>query len=69
MEKIKSNKRIQLKGKIIETFERNGESFVKIYLEPSYLEISAKNLVHAHLGDNIQIKTLMTIEEININFN
>jgi hypothetical protein len=67
--KIKSNKRIQLKGKIIETFERNGESFVKIYLEPSYLEISAKNLVHAHLGDNIQIKTLITIEEINVNFN
>jgi len=53
-----------VKGKVIEIFQREGESVVRVSVDAFYLDLPSDSLPDAHLKESVVIKGNMTIAEV-----
>ena len=59
---------IKLKGEIAEVFEKNGQRYVKVSLNPCLIELTLEGSPEMQLGDTVVIDTKMAIEGIEVLF-
>ncbi len=54
-----------LQGEVVEIVEKDGNRFARVVVEPrNVVDITAGSLKDAHLGDQILIEALITIQSV-----
>ena len=68
MMEISKSQDIKLKGEIAEIFDKNGQRFVKVSLNPCLIELTLEGSPEMQLGDTVVLSANMVIEGMEITF-
>ncbi|MBZ5553641.1 MAG: hypothetical protein LAO21_13035 [Acidobacteriia bacterium] len=68
MMEISKPQDLKLKGEIAEIFDKNGQRFVKVSLNPCLIELTLEGSPEMQLGDTVVLSANMVIEGMEITF-
>lgn len=65
MKELIQHKQIEIKGKVVEDYFKEGKQIIKLAAESCYLEFIVNTDLDVHLGDKISFTGDFTIQKIN----